>query len=423
MNNEKLWKEILFKDEENYSHFNAATAKTKIDDNGHDLILLSLLLRKYPELRATIAEYRVKTEVYDLDNLAFKQLTEPQELSFLEYILHVIQPLTYPLHAGILTSFLERGTVSYVLEYNSELLTSHEYFGEIVIQQSLKALSKIVLDASLDNTLQYQLQFVYTQTIRSALRTQWLNCPYANRANKRVITEIEAIVTKGVMQGRFLNNLFGLFEILRIQIHEQICQAFMHLDENRALARFPYQGFDDFTPEEYRSMRSVIYYDHDYAHLDDYLGKDEGDLISASSENLPQQVHTSEEKKKTENTSSIEADHSHKCLLLRAVLQGKNLDYKHAFNLGSPYYANCLQQISDDILSLLIPEETEKKNITNPFVKVFGAYREEINRVKQGDVLYCDEVVVGDTQMSDLSSSLKLKFSGRIEEKTTAPIK
>ena len=409
--NEKLWKEKLFKDEQTYASFDVSVAKAKMDEIGQYLILMSMLLRQYPELRTVVADYRVKTEVYDLENFVFKQLAEPKELSFLEYILHIVQTLTYPLHAGILTSFFERGTVSYVLEYNNELVTSHEYLGEIVIQQSLKALSKIVLNTALNSTLQYQLQFVYTQTIRSALRTQWLNCPYADRANKKAITEIEAIAANGIMQGRSLNDMFGLFEILRIQIHEQISQAFMKFDENRALSRFPYPGFSDFTPEEYRSMRSVIYYDHDYTNLHHYLDKDEFETITIHKDQSSEasEEHKAEEQQQIVNVLG-DSDHNHKSLLVRAAIEGKNLDYKHAINLGCPYYANCVQQISDDILSLLIPEENEKKNINDPFAKVFGAYRQEINVVKQGNLPLYDEVVVGSTKIADLTNPLNLLF-------------
>lgn len=318
--NEKIWRETIFKDQRAYDTFKSDESLfDKFERLKERLILMSLILRRYPELRTIASEITVSTHIFDTKTLLFKDLSEPQELTFLDYAIHVIQPPTYPLNAGLVTSFFERSGPGYTLEVEDKIITSHEYFSRLTIQKCLEALTVLSENNELETQKRRQLSFVYAQTIRNALRSNWKSSEYASHSNLEVISQLEKIITANFSKGRTLTDLIELNELLRIQVHEQMMNAYAHLNLPNAQDKQPYNS-KEFTKEEYNCIRSIFHFDRDYSKLDNYTNKVEPlfkDIHRASkiddSANSPLRV------------TNIE-DPNRKALLVRAIIEGKTVD-------------------------------------------------------------------------------------------------
>lgn len=337
-------------------------SKTKLDILDKKFILISILLRKYPELRTLAAEFKVKTNLLDPKTFLIIELEEAREVTFLDYALYLLQALAYPHYSGLLISFFERSTASYVLEKEGELITSHEYFADVVIQKSLLALSTLLKNKNIGTLRLHQFQFAYIQTVRNALRSNWLSSEYWSRYTLTVLKKTEAIINECTAEGRSFNDLLILVEFLQMQTHEQIIRAFMQLDPSGAMGVFPTFEEEWFSAEEYNFIRTIIHEDRNYNKLNAYLMKQAGQE-QKHRKSTTERIAKSEIKDDAgEFIASSKDDFDRKALLVRAIIEGVNLDYPFVCNMGTSYFTvGSNVQHDSDIHETLWPEFKPKK--------------------------------------------------------------
>ena len=403
--NEKIWRETIFKDQRNFNDFKS---DDQIDDFFESMeqshTLMGLILRKYPELRAYASELKVSTHIFDTATLNFQELSEPQELTFLDYALHIIQPPTTTLNFGLVTSFFERGTPAFTLKQDDEVITSHEYFARLIIHKCLSAL-RVLTNKELEIYKRRQLNYVYAQTIWNCLRSNWKASKYASQINLEAISQLEEIITDNLSKGRTITDLFELTDVLRLQVHDQIVNAYSQLNPLNVQEIF-LRSFKEFNKEEYNCLRSILHFDRDYSKLDNYTNKTESsfkDLHLASkiddSKSSPLQV------------TNIE-DPNRKALLVRAILEGKNVDNKLAFSAGCHWDAY-LRNTRNHFPGNESPG-------SDPFRKLFEMYSEIAADLEETATA---KNVYAESGLEETTSGWELKFTREIKDKLPKPLK
>lgn len=394
---DKVWKD-QFSDENDLAHYKMSeTTYDLTTDLDGNFQLLSMILKKYPELKSYAAEEKISTQVFDMKSYLFTELAEPQETTFLDYAVHVLQTPAFPVHASVVTCFFERYTPAYTLKHGDEIITSNEWFAGMVIDKCLQALSAFAANADIEECKRHQLQFVYAQTIRNALRSEWVSSEYATKVNNKVISELEAIINVNLAHGRTLKDLFTLHEVVRIQTHVQIAQAYAQLDPMHAQENLP-KNSREAIREEYHCLRSLLHFGRDYEKLDQYYSKTQADVL----------VDRDPVKGESEKLHAIriESNENRRALLVRAIIEGKPLDYQYVFSHGTAYYAHCRTVIDKDSLALLEPKGTSK----DPFTKLFHASRCEADYKK--DSTEATVLMKITSYLSDVKSTHKREIKG-----------
>lgn len=411
--NEKTWREIIFKDERDYDTFKLDEQIDSYFNNlKESLILMSLILRKYPELRAFTSELKVATHIFDTATLNFQELSEPQELTFLDYAIHIIQPPTFPMNAGLVTSFFERGTPAFTLKQGDEVVTSHEYFSRLIIQKCLGALRVLTDNKELETYKRRQLSYVYAQTIRNCLRSDWKASKYASQTNLEVISQLEEIITDNLLKGRTLTDLVQLTEVLRIQVREQIVNAYSHLNLSNAQENFLLES-KQFTAEEYDCVRSILHFDRDYSKLEEYTNRIESDFKDIC---LASKIEDS--KDTPLHIANIE-DPNRKALLVRAILDSKSVCNKLAFFAGCPWDAYVRNYEETSTLTNSDPG-------SDPFRKVFESYRDRVYVLKNrfsGRNVYAETGIEKPEGIESIISGWGLQFTRNVSDKIPSPVK
>ena len=403
--NEKIWREMVLKDQKSFSDFkNDSELSLQLDHLQQSLLLMNLLLRKYPELRAFASEIKVSTHIFDTTTIDYKELSAPQELTFFDYAIHVIQPPSFPLNAGIVTSFFERGTTAFTLKQGDEVITSHEYFARLAIQKCLNALRVLSDNKELEIYKRRQLNYVYAQTIRNALRTNWKASRYVSQTNLETISQLEEIVADNLSKGRTLADLFELTEVLRIQVHDQMVNAYAHLNLPNAQEYF-LRTFVEFTKEEYACIRSIFHFDREYSKLDNYTNK-----IESNFKDIHLASKIDESKSGPLKVTSIE-DPDRKALLVKNIIQGSKLSNKLAFSTGCPWDAYLKNHGETSTLTNSAPG-------SDPFRKMF-----EMFRGKNSDLANSAGAILtyADTDLGKVTSNWDLNFTREIQDKRPKP--
>jgi hypothetical protein len=333
-------------------------------------------------------------------------LSGPQELTFLDYALHVIQPPTYPLYAGLVTSFFDRSTSAFNLKVEDDVVTSHEYFSRLAIQKCLRALTVLSENKELETYKRRQLHFVYAQTIRNALRSPWKASNHASQTNLEVISQLETIVTDNLSKGRTLADLIELNELLRIQVHEQILNAYAHLDPVHVHDSLPHNS-KEITKEEYNCIRSVLHFDRDYSKLENYTNKVKSNF--KDTHHVAKHDHSQDSPLKVLNIE----DPNRKALLVRAILEGKNVDSKLVFSTGSPWDVYLKTYIEDSTLSNSDPG-------SDPFRKVFEMFRERTKTLGQWST---NNNLYAESKLGRITSGFGVKFTRQVTDKLPKPLR
>ena len=404
--NEKIWRNTIFKDQRNFDDFKS---DEKIFEDFESLkqshILMSLILRKYPELRAYASELKVSTHIFDTATLNFQELSEPQELTFLDYALHIIQPPTYPVNSGLVTSFFERGTPAFTLKQGDEVITSHEYYARLTIEKCLNAL-RVLTSKELETFKRSQICHAYAQTIRNALRTDWKASNYASRTSLETIAQLEEIITDNLLKGRTITELFLLIDVLRVQVHDQIVNAYAQLNPSNVQENF-FSKFKEFNEDEYQCIRSILHFDRDYSKLDDYTNKIE---LHFKDVQLASKIDDS--KSSPLLVTNIE-DPNRKALLVRAILEGKNVDNKLAFSAGCHWDAYLRNNCNT-------PPKNQSPG-SDPFCRLFEMFVEKTDAMKS--YVTTEKNVYANSGLEDTTSRWGLKFTREVKDKFPKPLK
>ena len=320
--NESAW--IKLSESESYENLTV-----QIDQN---LYLLSALLSKYPELRIHVSEAKVQTKIYDQKTLHFTELSEPQEMAFLDYLIHVISPLSYPQNAGAIRCFYGDFTPAFNLQVEGEVMTSHEYFRGLIISKSIAALS--ILSEKKRVPDYRSLLNVYSKLIRDALDSEFSQS-VGNAFFCKILGDLEKIICKFVSNGKSLTDLKDVYRLYVTQLWQQTGSAFCKMD-----ARFPLDScpLEDNAP---LCVRALLYQDRDYSKLESYAPLKDGDTGR-----IPKKLYEEEKvmEKEVVQAGTLEPklrkfDDNTKALIVRAIIEGKELTNDFVINFGRDYYS------------------------------------------------------------------------------------
>ena len=321
---ENAWRK-LFENENNEG------LRFRIDQN---LYLLRALLSKYPELRIHASETKVQTKICDQKTLHFAELSEPQEMAFLDYLIQVISPLSQIDTAGAIRCFYGDYTPAFTLQVEGQLMTSHEYFRGLVISTSIAALS--ILSEKKGGLLHYHsLLSAYSKLIKDALDSEFSH--YAeNDFFCKILGDLEKVICKFVSKGKSLTDLKDVYHLYVAQLWQQTGVAFCKIDAGLPFDCFP------MDKDESLCIRTVLYQVRDYSRLESYAP-----LKNGEPGNILKNLHEEEKAADKEavqraalGSESRNFDDNTKALIIRAILEGKKLSNDFLINFGPYHYSD-----------------------------------------------------------------------------------
>lgn len=294
------------------------------------------MLRRYPELRLYAAEYKIETNIFEAASLSFKKLEKPQEISFLEYIIHVIETTSYDVHSFLLKSFFEYTLPAFTIRCGGEPLSSHEYFAEKIAQSCLTALNIMAETVESREELHFEyLLYVYTAIIRDTFRNKCISSSFQCEFNNRILSELQSLSTKFAATKILPQQLFYLNRLLCFQARDQNVQAFAKLNPTLINTLFGKKK-PELTKKQLAILNFFQYTDRNYQNLEVYSHEIEN--VTHREPLLPKQPQVIQEKTEKIRSDSIrfEEDPNKRAALARAVLEAKPLDLQHTAYLGSP---------------------------------------------------------------------------------------
>lgn len=308
------------------------------------------LQRKYPELRLLTASIIVQTSNFDLQTLSFKKFEAPQNMNFLDYIMHVLDS---PQQMELVTSFFEVDSTPFPLldPKTKREMTSHEYFRARIIERAFYGLQML---SDSKSTQEAVLSSRYMLTIDKAIDARYYWTPYEEALVNNTILRLEESMVQRPEKKISLNqqdmpNLNSLFQsLLRLNAYD----AFIRLDPIMAepISYYPERVFR-CPPENMLAYVAIQHFTRDYESFDSYSkAARQPDWILLGgckelSDNNGVQATDIELSRLQELASKLdidaireETDSDRKAVLIQAVLEQKPLDIEYQITcIESPY--------------------------------------------------------------------------------------
>lgn len=309
----------------------------------NNIQILASFIQKYPELRMLTASIIVQTSNFDLQKLSVTKFASPQDVSFLDYILHVLRS------SALINSFYDLDSISFSLldPTSKREMTSHEYFRVRIIERALYGL-QLLSDP--------QLAKFYVETIERAIQGRYHWSTFEDALLMNTIFRVEELISRRLddkisLNQNIMTELTRLFQIL---LSLNINNAFIQLNPFTAepILQMKQTFFQAQTLlQNLTFCQAIQQYARDYERYDLYAklaGRSDWVLLTRFDDLLQNNgiqstdvnISQLQESGKKLDIHSIreETDNDRKSLLVRAVLEQLPLDVEYQLScITSPY--------------------------------------------------------------------------------------